>query len=149
LSSFSRTSYEVNIFFGEKTDETLAEVAGYLVNLFGAGMNQNDTGFETRLLALEFDLSNRASFLTDMKEMPFSVFKFQLGITARVSSMTIIHPVALMISEILSKNFRGRVMLCLSTLEYLGAIYENGELAVDRMGEHPELYAGTSWAYNK
>lgn len=142
-------SYEVNIFFGEKAGETLNDVAGLLKNLFGVEMLSAGSHYELNSLALEFDLSNRASFLTDMGEMPFSAFKYQLSITARGSSMSIIHPVGLMLSEILSKNYTGRSMMCLSTMDFLGAIYENGELVSDMMSEHPELYAGTGWSYAK
>jgi|GEM_PF-5075150 len=141
-------SYEVNIFFGEETQESLIQVVGYMNNLLGSEMKEVDKCFEINTLALEFELSKRASFLTDMEGMPFSAFSFQLSITARLSSMAIIHPVALMITEILSKNNEGRVMLCVSTLDYLGAIYVNGEIVEDRLGEHPELFAGTGWGYN-
>lgn len=142
-------SYEVNIFFGEDTDESLSEIAGYLKNFFGFEMKKSDSGYELYSFALEFDLTKRAGFLTDTEDMPFSVFKYQLSVTSRVSSMAIIHPVSLMITEVLSKNFKGRTMLCLSTMEFLGAIYEGGELKVDKMSEHPELYAGTGWNYSK
>lgn len=140
-------SYEVNIFFGENADESLSEIAGYLKNLFGFEMKKSDSRYELNSLALEFDLTKKASFLTDMEDMPFSVFRYQLSVTSRISSMAIIHPVSLMIAEVLSKNFKGRTMLCLSTMDFLGAIYEGGELKVDKMGEHPELYAGTGWSY--
>ena len=144
-------SYDITIFFSDNVENVgIDDVASTLNDILGLQLNQSDDSsrFESRVLGLEFELTTRKGFLRDEDDMEFSKYSYQLEITSRLAGGDIIHPIGYMIAETLSVNFSNSVMLCLSSVEFLGAIFEKGFACKNNMSDLGMFYKGTPWVYS-
>jgi len=137
-------SYDVTIFFNDDESD-LVGLSKKLNNVLGLTFSDD---FEVRVLGLEFELLKRRQFLRDEGGMEFSKYSYQLDITSRTAGTDIIHPVGFMIAETLSVNLKGQVMLCLSSVEFLGAVFSNGKLESSRMTEVQGYLGKVRWQLN-
>jgi len=137
-------SYDVSIFLNDDESD-LVGLSIELNNVLGLTFSDD---FEVRVLGLEFELLKRRQFLRDEGGMEFSKYSYQLDITSRTAGTDIIHPVGFMIAETLSVNLKGQVMLCLSSVEFLGAVFSNGKLESSRMTEVQGYLGKVRWQLN-
>ena len=137
-------SYDVTIFFNY--EKSMSNLAIELEDIFGFSFGGCEGG---RVFGLDFLLQKRKEFIRDDEDMNFSKYLYQLEITARKAGFNIIHPVAYMVSQVISANMKGEVMLCLSSVEVLGAIFLNGNLVDDRMVEAERIVGSGCWTYRK
>ena len=139
-------SYDVVIFFGENGPENLSSAAEITERIVGQTFSVSES-HSFSLFGMSFDLHQRAMFLRDERDMPFSAFRYQLDITCPISRLPLIHPIGLFMAEEYSKHLLERSMLCLAGVEFLGAVFNKGRMVDDRMSSYQHLYAGTGWRY--
>lgn len=135
-----KVSYDVAIFFNMES-ENIEDVAKTLEKTFGFSLLEN------RVLALDFQLQKRKSFLEDDGEMNFSDYSYQIEITSRVGGADLIHPIGFMIADTISANYSCSVMFCLSSVEVLAAKFKGGNVIVNKMAEAEKVVGGGHWKY--
>ena len=141
-------SYDICIFFNDPNSEGIESVvdkARQSLSIPFVKTNLAKKKYGCRLVGLDFSLSERSSYLEDHRDMVFSLYEYELDITSHRNAMSIVHPVAMYIGETLSRIHQTDAMVCLSGVEFFGALFSGGDLVKDEISSHKELYAAYGW----
>lgn len=139
-------SYTLFIFFGEQNLENLSAAVHLTETIVGFHFSGAENN-QARLLDISLEVCQRSSFLCDTEDMPFGDFQYQLELSTPVFRGELIHPIGLYLTREFSSRLNQRSMLCLAGVEFLGAIFEKGQLVTDRMGVLPKLHFCGPWQY--
>lgn len=145
-------SYDVTIFFGGPSELLSAEASDLVAACTGITLKAQEFGNPPmswgRLLGLLVHLEPRPSFVREVgrQSVVELAFSLCLGVQAGSACNDIIHPVAFHIARDLSRRLQERTVLCLAGIEFVGAVFEKGQLVLDQM-DLPSSPSVGRWRY--
>ncbi|MBI4739161.1 hypothetical protein HY772_06415 [Candidatus Woesearchaeota archaeon] len=139
-------SYEVYIFFGEQSLENLLDAVNLTEAITGLNFSKAECS-EAKFLDIAFEVCPRSSFLKSTEETPYGDFQYQLELSCPVFKGNLIHPIGMNIAQEYSLILKQRSMMCLSGIEFLGAMFKKGQLVIDQMHLYPMLHSSDPWKY--